>query len=51
MEELSNCTILVVDDTEANIDILVETLIVNMKSALQWMERVHWKPLTLTRQT
>jgi class 3 adenylate cyclase len=26
MKELSNCTVLVVDDTEANIDILVETL-------------------------
>ncbi len=26
MKELSNCTVFVVDDTEANIDTLVETL-------------------------
>ena len=26
MKELSDCTVLVVDDTEANVDILVDTL-------------------------
>ncbi len=51
MLELSKCTVLVVDDTEANIDSLVAPLIANMKSALQWMVKMPWKPLTQNHQT
>ena len=50
MKELSNCTVLVVDDTEANIDILVETLDSEYEvSVAMDGENAHWNLSILIR--
>jgi CheY-like chemotaxis protein len=44
MKELSDCTVLVVDDTEANVDILVDALgeIYDVSVAMDGREAADW---------
>ncbi|MBW9157944.1 hypothetical protein [Clostridium tagluense] len=42
LKKLSECIVLIVDDTEENVDILVEVLGMIMKFQLLWMENLRW---------